>query len=71
MEFPAMSITPKNALESPLLTTDEACDYLKISRTSLYQLAKKGLIAAIHPVSGRTTYLKTDLDTYIATRRFS
>jgi excisionase family DNA binding protein len=66
-----MSLTPQSHTESPLLTTDEACDYLKISRTSLYQLAKKGLIAAIHPVSGRTAYLKTDLDTYIATRRFT
>jgi excisionase family DNA binding protein len=66
-----MSLTPQKALESPLLTTEEACDYLKISRTSLYVLAKKGLIASIHPVSGRTAYLKTDLDAYIAARRFS
>lgn len=66
-----MSLTPQKTLESPLLTTEEACDYLKISRTSLYALVKKGLIASIHPVSGRTAYLKADLDAFIATRRYS
>jgi len=55
--------------DSPLLTTEEACDYLKISRTSLYSLVKKGLIAPVHPVAGRTAYLKTDVDAYILARR--
>jgi len=55
--------------DSPLLTTEEACDYLKISRTSLYSLVKKGLIAQVHPVAGRTAYLKTDVDAYILARR--
>ena len=60
---------PPRQSESPLLNTKEACTYLKISRSSLYGLVKKGLIAAIHPVSGRTAYLKADLDAYILTRR--
>jgi excisionase family DNA binding protein len=55
--------------KSPLMTTREACDYLKISRSSLYSLVKRGLIAVVHPVAGRTAYLKADLDSYIRARR--
>jgi excisionase family DNA binding protein len=55
--------------ESPLLNTKEACEYLKIGRSSLYTLVKDGVIPAVHPVTGRTIYLKTDLDEFILTRR--
>jgi excisionase family DNA binding protein len=55
--------------KSPLLTTEEACEYLKISRSSLYSLVKKGLIAAVHPVAGRTAYLQADIDAFILARR--
>lgn len=55
--------------ESPLLNTEEACDYLKIGRSSLYSLVKDGVIPAVHPVAGRTSYLKTDLDEFILNRR--
>jgi len=61
--------TQKASSMSPLLTTEEACEYLKISRSSLYSLVKKGLISAVHPVSGRTAYLKQEIDEYILTRR--
>jgi excisionase family DNA binding protein len=55
--------------DSPLLNTEEACDYLKIGRSSLYSLVKDGSIPAVHPVAGRTIYLKADLDEFILTRR--
>lgn len=56
-------------LESPLLTTEEACDYLKISRASLYGLVKSGEIPQVHPLRGRSAYLKADLDAFILARR--
>jgi excisionase family DNA binding protein len=58
-------------LESPLLTTVEACRYLKISRASLYNLVKRGALAQVHPLKGRTVYLKDDLDAFILTRRIA
>lgn len=64
-----MSLIPQNNLESPLLTTEEAHEYLKICRTSLHHLVKQGLLTPVNPVPGRTMYLKSDLDAYITTKR--
>ena len=64
-----MSLTPKNNVESPLLTTEEAHEYLKICRTSLHNLVKQELLTPVNPVPGRTMYLKSDLDEFIASRR--
>ena len=65
-----MNQQTQNALsKSPLLTTEEACEYLKISRSSHYLLVKKGFIAAVHPVAGRTAYLQADIDAFILARR--
>jgi excisionase family DNA binding protein len=63
-------LMPKTSnLESPLLTTSEACRYLKIGRTSLYCLVKRGELAQVHPLEGRSAYLKDDLDAFILARR--
>ena len=56
-------------LESPLLTTEEAHEYLKICRTSLHNLVKQELLTPVNPVPGRTMYLKSDLDEFITSRR--
>ena len=64
-----MSAAPQNHSESPLLTTEEAHEYLKICRTSLHKLVKQELLTPVNPVPGRTMYLKSDLDEFIASRR--
>ncbi len=64
-----MSLIPQNNLESPLLTTEEAHEYLKICRTSLHNLVKQELLTPVNPVPGRTMYLKSDLDEFITSRR--
>jgi hypothetical protein len=56
-------------LESPLLTTEEAHEYLKICRTSLHNLVKQELLTPVNPVPGRTMYLRSDLDEFITSRR--
>jgi hypothetical protein len=56
-------------LQSPLLTTEEAHEYLKICRTSLHNLVKQELLTPVNPVPGRTMYLKSDLDEFITSRR--
>jgi hypothetical protein len=65
----AMSLTPQGNVESPLLTTEEAHEYLKICRTSLHNLVKQELLTPVNPVPGRTMYLKSDLDAFITSRR--
>ena len=65
----AMSLTPQSNVESPLLTTEEAHEYLKICRTSLHNLVKQELLTPVNPVPGRTMYLKSDLDEFITSRR--
>ena len=60
---------PKNPTESPLFDMEETCAYLKVGRTSVHNLVKQQLIRPIKLVPGRTTFLKSDLDTYIDTRK--
>lgn len=55
--------------ESPLLTTKEACRYLRVCRTKLWALGKEGEIPIIY-LAGRTPrYLRVDLDAFIERRR--
>jgi excisionase family DNA binding protein len=61
----------QEGLSSPLLTTEEACQYLRIGRSTLYALIKDGQIAQIHPVPGRSAFLKVDLDQFILSKRQS
>ena len=60
---------PKTATESPLFNLDETCAYLKVGRTSIHKLVKKQFITPFNPVPGRTTFLKSDLDNYINSRK--
>ena len=54
---------------SPLLTIEEAGQYLKIGRSSLYNLMDRGLLTPVNIVSKRVTFLKSDLDAFISTRK--
>ena len=58
-----MDITPTES--SPLMTVGEAHRYLKISRSSLYNLVKEGVLTPVNIVPKRATYLKSDLDAFI------
>lgn len=69
MESSRNVINPQSNVESPLLTTEEAHEYLKICRTSLHNLVKQELLTPVNPVPGRTMYLKSDLDEFITSRR--
>ena len=60
---------PKTPTESPLFNLDETCAYLKVGRTSIHKLVKKQVISPINPVPGRTTFLKSDLDNFINSRK--
>jgi excisionase family DNA binding protein len=54
---------------SPLLTVEEAGQYLKIGRSSLYNLMDKGLLTPVNIVPKRVTFLKSDLDAFISSRK--
>ncbi|NBO53759.1 MAG: DNA-binding protein [Actinobacteria bacterium] len=56
-------------LSSPLLTVEEASQYLKIGRSSLYNLMDKGLLTPVNIVPKRVTFLKSDLDVFISSRK--
>lgn len=58
-----MDTTPTES--SPLMTVGEAHRYLKISRSSLYNLVREGVLTPVNIVPGRATYLKSDLDAFI------
>ena len=57
--------TPRQPVESPLLSQQEAAKYLRISKKTLVSLVRRG---GIHPVQlspRRIAYLLADLDLYI------
>ena len=62
-------VPQKTPTESPLFDLDETCAYLKVGRTSIHKLVKKQFIIPINPVPGRTTFLKSDLDNFINSRK--
>ena len=59
----------QEGLSSPLLTVEEAGLYLKIGRSSLYNLMDKGLLTPVNIVPKRVTFLKSDLDAFISSRK--
>lgn len=52
--------------QSPLLTTEEAVQYLKTSRSSFYRLRDLGLAKAIFIGTKKPYFRKTDLDDLIS-----
>ena len=65
-DFP-MDTTPTES--SPLMSVGEAHRYLKISRSSLYNLVKEGVLTPVNIVPKRATYLKSDLDAFIESQK--
>ena len=65
-----MKQTPRTlSFESPLMTVPEAAAYLRIGRSTLYSLVKEGELPQVHLLTGRSAFLKADLDDYINSRR--
>jgi predicted DNA-binding transcriptional regulator AlpA len=60
---------PEKPTKSPLFNLEETCAYLKVGRTSIHKLVKKRFITPVNPVPGRTTFLKSDLDNFINSRK--
>ena len=55
-------------LRQRLLTTKQAHEYLQVSKTTLWRLAKRGLLRPVR-VGGRTQYDVKDLDRFIRRSR--
>ena len=53
--------------DGEMLTLREAAKYLKISRSTLIALRKKGAFSA-HPVANRHLFLRSDLDAYVLSK---
>lgn len=58
----------KEANEKPM-TLDEATAYLHVSKSHLYQLTSKGLIAHFKPAGKKIFFKKSDLDAYLLRNR--
>jgi excisionase family DNA binding protein len=60
--------TSSAAIQSPLLTINEAAKYLRIDR-STFVMSVRHSIPAVRPTPGRVLYRREDLDAYIAAQR--
>ena len=50
--------------EDKYLSSDQACDYLHVTPSTLWRMRQRGEIM-VHKVGGRCLYSKNDLDTLI------
>ena len=62
-------LSPVASVASPLLTSPEAADYLRIPLGTLYQLRSKGTGPVGVPVGRYTHYFRVDLDAWLRARR--
>jgi len=53
----------------PILTGDEAANYLRVHRKTLYRLTKRGELAVIKSPSGRVRFRLSDLEAYLDSQR--
>ena len=60
---------PKTQENKPLLTINEAARYLRVGRTTLYQLMKEGELQTVKLVQGRTHFCQQDLDSFIESKK--
>ncbi len=51
------------------LTTGQACEYLKISKSSLYKMTSKKKIPFTKPNGGKMYFLKEDLDNWMLSNK--
>lgn len=54
------SLEEKRTLKEELLTTDELCEFLKLSRTSIWSLTKKNIIPFVR-IGNQKRYLKSEV----------
>lgn len=59
---------PKREAARPLLTIDEACDHLKIGRSSIYRLFNKLELPWVQVLSRRRVQL-SDVEAYLAAHK--
>lgn len=58
----------KNTVNNEVFTLSEACEYLSISRSSLYKMNMEKVIPFYKP-SRKVYYKKSDLDDYLNSNR--
>ncbi len=52
-----------------ILITGEACEYLRISKSSLYKMTSKRKIPFTKPNGGKMYFLKEDLDNWMLSNK--
>ena len=58
----------KNTVNNEVFTLDEACEYLSISKSSMYKMNMEKVIPFYKP-SRKVYYKKSDLDEYLSSNR--
>ena len=58
-------ITEQNLLKKDMLTFDEACNYLKLTASSLYKMTSKHRIPFYRPNGKRIYFKRTELDQWL------
>jgi excisionase family DNA binding protein len=58
----------KNTVNNEVFTLDEACEYLSISKSSMYKMNMEKVIPFYKP-SRKVYYKKSDLDKYLSSNR--
>lgn len=61
-----MAKRAQNHQPTSVLTVNEACDYLRISRTGLYRILKTGRLRSAH-IGRRTVFRRSDVDAFLET----
>ncbi|WP_405054147.1 helix-turn-helix transcriptional regulator [Thalassotalea psychrophila] len=57
--------TEQQDISSPLLTVQEACTYLLVSKSKLYRLIEKGDFARKIRIGNSTRFLQSDLNNWL------
>ena len=60
-----MEKNSKNMTEKKYLNVDEASDYIRISKATLYSLTSQNKIKFYRPNGGKLMFTKEDLDSYV------
>ena len=62
------TLKEQDTQESPLLTLNEACGYLRVSRSSLYRMIDDGLVTPIRLVDRKPLFPRMSLDALIGSK---
>lgn len=61
-----MAKRAQNQQPTSVLTVEEACDYLRISRSGLYRIMKSDRLRPAH-IGRRTVFRRSDVDAFLET----